>query len=42
MRFTSELVIAAALLLAGCDNTIDVTEVLPPLDAASVDADAGG
>jgi hypothetical protein len=29
------------LVVAGCDNTVDVTEVLPPLDAASVDADAG-
>ncbi len=34
------LVCAGALFL-GCDDSIQTTEVLPPLDAASLDADAG-
>src|SRR2546423_11098852 len=32
---------AAVLFAAGCDNSVHLTEVLPPLDAASVDAAAG-
>ncbi|MDP9204095.1 MAG: PA-phosphatase, partial [Gemmatimonadota bacterium] len=32
---------AAVFLAAGCDNSIHPTEVLPPLDAASLDANAG-
>jgi hypothetical protein len=32
---------AAVLFAAGCDNSVRPTEVLPPLDAASVDATAG-
>jgi PAP2 superfamily protein len=31
----------AVLLATGCDNSIHPTEVLPPLDAASLDANAG-
>jgi hypothetical protein len=31
----------AVLLAAGCDNSIRLTEVLPPLEAASLDANAG-
>jgi hypothetical protein len=33
--------LGAAGALAGCDRTVSPTEVLPPLDAASIDADAG-
>lgn len=32
---------ALALSASGCDNTIHLTEVLPPLDPASLDANAG-
>ncbi len=32
---------SALLLAAGCDNSIHPTEVLPPLEAASLDANAG-
>lgn len=31
----------AVLFAAGCDNSIRLTEVVPPLDAASLDANAG-
>ena len=33
--------LAIAAALAGCDRTVNVTETLPPLQAASLDADAG-
>ena len=32
---------SAVVLAAGCDNSIHPTEVLPPLEAASLDANAG-
>jgi hypothetical protein len=32
---------ALAIAAGGCDRTVDVTETLPPLEAASLDADAG-
>ena len=31
----------AVLFAGGCDNSIRLTEVLPPLEAASLDANAG-
>ena len=31
----------AVLFAAGCDNSVHLTEVLPPLDAVSLDANAG-
>src|SRR2546422_7606365 len=43
-RRSSDLVIvscAAALAGSGCDSTITSSEALPPLEAASIDADAG-
>lgn len=41
-RAAAFLVLAAgAMAVASCDRTVTPTEALPPLDAASVDADAG-
>jgi hypothetical protein len=33
--------VALAVVIAGCDNTITFSEVLPPLEAASLDSTAG-
>jgi hypothetical protein len=35
------LVLAVAVITAGCDNAITSSELLPPLDAASLDSTAG-
>ena len=40
-RSLTHSVLALALIWAACDNTITSTEVLPPLDAASLDSAAG-
>ena len=42
MRPTLRLVVlAVAVITAGCDNAITSSELLPPLDAASLDSTAG-
>ena len=40
-RSLTHSVLALALIWAACDNAITSTEVLPPLDAASLDSAAG-
>ena len=35
------VLLAAAPVVASCDRTVTPTEALPPLQAASLDADAG-
>lgn len=40
-RRTLALAVGLSLAMSGCDNAVEPGEVLPPLDAASVDASAG-
>lgn len=41
IAFPAFVTCGAAVMAGGCDNSIHPTEILPPLEASSLDADAG-